>query len=352
MTQEDLQKSVDRRTVVNTAAWAVPVIAVGVAAPFASASCQGGGTFTAPVPQSGNVGSESTRVSFTVPRGVRRISFDVLGGAGGGTSSGRPYGDGRRVQGNLTVTPGEVLTFVTGQGGIFTGNSSAIGGQGYGNGGDVTIPSAGLAGFQFGGSGGGGSAILRGSAPLVVAGGGGGRGASKSQFPQADPAFSDLSTATENAGRQGTSARFVEVGHGSPASGATAGAGATYWSREGNVLVDSGLVVGNSGGSAAGGANGGAGVFKTIQRDGAVFAASSGGGGGGYRGGGSGAAAGYRWDPSGTFGYAVMAMAGAGGNASSFAATSTSNVNFSTGENANGGTDNRAPGRVRVTWSC
>lgn len=356
MSQENQRKAIDRRAVVNAAAWTVPVIAFGATAPFASASCQGGGAFTAPLPQSGDVGPAGTRVTFTVPRGITWITFDVVGGAGGGSSN-RPYAAGRRVQGAVTVTPGEVLTFVTGQGGYYDGNSYSTGGQGYGNGGDVPIPSGNLTGFLIGGSGGGGSAILRGSTPLVVAGGGAGRGHHLGRIVEPDPSFSgDGSTETENATRQGASQRFVEAGHGLPASGATAGAGGAYWSQEGSVIVGSGVVVGNGGGSAAGGANGGNGVSTTVQRTGSLptgaYGTASGGGGGGYRGGGSGAAVRISWDAAGTFSGAMMAIAGAGGNGSSFAATSTSNVVHSTGGNANGGTANRAPGLVRVTWSC
>lgn len=97
--------------------------------------------------------------TYTVPAGVTSIEVDVYGaqgGSGGGyyaINSVGPGGSGARMKGDISVTPGEVLTILVGQ-------------QGGSNGGPH--------GNENGG--GGGSFVVRqsGNVPAVIAGGGGG----------------------------------------------------------------------------------------------------------------------------------------------------------------------------------
>ena len=66
-------------------------------------------------------------VNFTVPNGVTSITVDMAGGSGG-TSGGQSStaGLGGRIQGNISVTPGEVLNIYVGGAG---GNSTNAGGR-------------------------------------------------------------------------------------------------------------------------------------------------------------------------------------------------------------------------------
>ena len=84
--------------------------------------------------------------NYTVPVGVTTITIDAYG-AQGGSYGGFTGGLGARIKGDVTVTPGQVL-------------SVYVGGQG--------VPS------QNAGGGGGGSGVSNGGTALVVAGAGGG----------------------------------------------------------------------------------------------------------------------------------------------------------------------------------
>ncbi len=88
--------------------------------------------------------------SFVVPQGITNIFVKAWGAGGGGTPSitGGTGGAGGYASSWLTVTPGETLTVVVGQGGaMFT---------------------------AFGSGGGGRSEVNRSGVSLLVAGGGGG----------------------------------------------------------------------------------------------------------------------------------------------------------------------------------
>ncbi|WP_098468289.1 hypothetical protein [Serinibacter salmoneus] len=128
-------------------------------------------SYPAPVPD----GQARTETTWTVPAGVTSVTFAVAGGGGGYSNALGAAGSGALITGEMAVTGGQVLTLITGAGGIGNATQEALGGGGYGNGGDVVNP-AGPSGTNFGGSGGGGSAILLAGSPLVVAGGGGGNG--------------------------------------------------------------------------------------------------------------------------------------------------------------------------------
>ena len=122
--------------------------------------------------------SYSTSIQYyTVPTGITSIAIDAVGAKGGTTYSGYAIGgNGGRVQGNMTVTPGQVL-------GIYVGTSPGTiscctTNSGGGNGSGYT----GGYGYYYG-SGGGGCSEVRISPysnvstyRTVVAGGGGGGG--------------------------------------------------------------------------------------------------------------------------------------------------------------------------------
>lgn len=134
-----------RRSVAKGAAWTLPVLAVGAAAPAMAASgCPMlfavAPSYTAPAPSAGASGSVTT--TWTVPRRppVTRICFQIIGGGGGGTGATRAGGSGALLTGGFAVTPGEVLTFVVAAGGVrgaLTGGvfPGVTGGGGYGSGG-------------------------------------------------------------------------------------------------------------------------------------------------------------------------------------------------------------------------
>ena len=122
--------------------------------------------------------------TWTVPQGVTSINVQLWGAQGGGDNyvNNATGGYGGYVNGVLTVTPGQVLTIVVGQGGIkyhtqMTNGSDATYG---GGGGAVTSDLY----SDCGGSGGGRSAISSGGSDLVTAGGGGG---GKVTYPSPTP---------------------------------------------------------------------------------------------------------------------------------------------------------------------
>jgi len=232
--------------------------------------------------------STNTDFSFTgssntyhVPAGVTSVSFDILGAGGGNDTGIAPApGKGGRLQGTLTVTPGDALTVNVGGAGSMGTLSGAAGGF---NGGGNS--------FGFGGSGGGATDIrLNGTSlaqRVAVAGGGAGSGHDGVSFSIAGGAGGSTT---------GGDGEFNADGHkatgGSPTAG---GLGAIFTS----------FMPGMAGMSGAGG-------------DGSVDGVS-GGGGGGYYGGGGGAWSG-------------------GGGGSSFAdALLVSGVTHTSGFNAAGG---------------
>lgn len=109
---------------------------------------------------------------YVVPEGVTSLNFNLIGAGGGrDTSAGAIPGKGGRVEGALSVTPGDVFTVRVGGAGSIGTSSGAAGGY---NGGGIS--------FGYGGSGGGATDIRFGGSALtdriIVAGGGAGSGAS------------------------------------------------------------------------------------------------------------------------------------------------------------------------------
>lgn len=198
-------------------------------------------------------------VAWTVPAGVTSITFDMAGAQGGNSGNGAFGGLGGRVQGQLNVTPGEVVYFYVGQ----QPSGSATGGwNGGGN------------GYNFGsGTGGGGASDIRiGGNTLnhrvVVAGGGGGTGWNCGGQQERGGNGGGSGSAESGYYCNGNNSSYVGGG-GNQGSG---GAGSSYWSS--GATVGSFGQGGNaySGGNYAGGGGGG----------------WYGGGGGSYYGGGGG----------------------------------------------------------------
>ena len=205
-----MSTNISRRKVVAGAAWAAPVVAASAAVPaFASSTVcepEGSAAYTISGQPSGNKNTQK----FTVPAKVDKIIFEVVGGAGGGSSSVHG-GSGASLTGAIPVKEGQVVELVAAAGGVaylervlgneatkdkqyyVWGTRPATGGEGYGNGGDVNaqaIPAdakalvdakypgtdSDMKAALYGGSGGGSSALLIDGAVVALAGGGGGAG--------------------------------------------------------------------------------------------------------------------------------------------------------------------------------
>jgi hypothetical protein len=114
-------------------------------------------------------GKEQT---FKVPAGVKLITVDARGAAGGGNYSGHQGGLGGLITAELPVTPGENLA-------VFVGGSTDGASGGYNGGGEGR--SFMFSGYTFTSYGGGGATDIRESGAalkdrILVAGGGGGLG--------------------------------------------------------------------------------------------------------------------------------------------------------------------------------
>lgn len=212
---------------------------------------------------------------YTVPAGKHLLHIKAKGGDGGRGGFFAPYplngsqpsGRGQRFQGDLLVTPGEILTLYVGSVGAAPGVSTSgevLGGW----------PDGGNSGSGDGvnrGRGGGGSTrIYRGFTPLLICGGGGGL--------RATPAGS-FNTLIGDANRPGFTA-FT----GTPAVGSGGGAGGSPSSGGAGGIF--GPSSGFPGSSLQGG-KGGAGTTDGLATTADIT--SGGGGGGGYYGGGGGA---------------------------------------------------------------
>lgn len=206
--------------------------------------------------------------TFQVPAAISPAKLTVyMWGAGGGGTTGtsRPTnygGAGAYIQGILTVTPGETLGIIVGQGGIAITSNGAAAATTYGGGGGV--PSGGNSTQNS--SGGGRSAIQRAAADIVTAGAGGGSGMTNTGANPTSPVAYTLAggaaawTGTASAGDYPSSSSYAGQG------GTTSGGGLS-----GNKAL----------GDAAAAANG-------SQYTGGSAGQYGGGGGGGYYGGGGG----------------------------------------------------------------
>ena len=196
----------------------------------------------------GEVTVNSGVQSWVIPNGVTSLQIEAFGAAGGYNvyCSSFKGGNGARMKGIFSVTPGQVLNVVVGQKGLDGGSNSS----------------------NDTGSGGGGTFVwIEGeSTPLVVAGGGGAgaictSGGNSSDAPGMHGVTDQSGTADRRGGSSGGS-------NGSDGSGSGAGKGWLTVRYSPNGGVDA---------SPNGGFGGG----------GAVSGTHSGGGGGGYSGGGA-----------------------------------------------------------------
>ena len=245
--------------------------------------------------------------NWTIPAGITEITVDVIGASGGlGTSPNNSNGGrGVRMQGVLTVTPGNVLKILVGEKGVNATNNG-------------------------GGGGGGGSFIVNSAnSPLVIAGGGGG-----GQGNCCAVYVNGVDASTGTSGTVGTDN-----------SGTTQGAGGTNGNGGGEA---SSLSSGAGGGLLTNGANGSANGGRSFLNGGAGGASidwssytgagrggfgsgggahgGAGGGGGGYSGGG-GAGGSSNWS------------GGGGGGSYSIATSQTNTAGFQTGN-----------GIIRITY--
>jgi len=239
-----------------------PVSVSNIANTFYFGQLGGGGTF---IPAAGTnqvlnfVGSVTQ--TFTVPSGVTQLYAYAWGGGGGG-SSGTSGGAGGYSFGYFSVTNGEVLSAVVGEGGfissatastaVFTNTLNAFPNGGWGAGRST----------GRGGAGGGSTAILRGTNFLVVAGGGGG---------------GSVATGSGSAGGGGGTSGQSGFG-----TAGLVGGGGTQDAGGAAGTTALGLAITNSAGSFGLGGNSGLTTNANVQ--------ASGGGGGGWFGGGGGVA--------------------------------------------------------------
>lgn len=118
--------------------------------------------------------------TYTVPAGVYSVNVKEWGGGGGGGNAGGwsygfAGGGSGYTDGDIAVTPGQVLTVMAGGGGV-NGTVYHPSQYSYGGGGPGQISGS---DFRYGAQGGGRSAIIYGGADLLTAGGGGGGGSSR-----------------------------------------------------------------------------------------------------------------------------------------------------------------------------
>ena len=194
-----MSTNISRRKVVAGAAWAAPVVAASAAVPAFASSTQCEPEGSAAYTISGTAAGAKTVKTFKVPAKVDKISFTIIGGAGGTVlSDAAQGGSGAKLTGTIEVKEGQVVEIVAAAGGIgklVNGRPSepVTGGEGYGNGGSppaFTIPSDVIAEVNsrwskdsmikrpamYGSSGGGSSALVVDGTVVAVAGGGGGAG--------------------------------------------------------------------------------------------------------------------------------------------------------------------------------
>jgi hypothetical protein len=287
--------------------------------------------------------------TFTVPAGVTAIQVTVWGA--GGSGGGAPGGAGAFIQGILTVTPGQVLSLLVGQGGVFNGTSSSFGGGG-----------ATAAALNYTGSGGGRSAIQTilsvtissasgsGSAityttttnhglqlgqPVTIAGlspSGFNGNFAVASIPTSQQ-FTVTSTQSGSSSGTGTiTAELLNIGGGGagPENGGFGNGGAATFS--GTAFAAGSSYGGGGGSQTSGGAAGGGGssAFPTAGTflQGGLGGSAGGGGGGGYYGGGGG-------------GWTAAAGNGGGGGGSSY--TSFTGFSITLGSNSPNSA-NQAPG--------
>jgi len=274
--------------------------------------------------------------TFQVPASIFPAKLTVyMWGAGGGGTTGtsRPTnygGAGAYVQGILTVTPGETLGIIVGQGGIAITTNGAAAATTYGGGGGV--PSGGNSTQNS--SGGGRSAIQRANADIVTAGAGGGSGMTNAGANPTSPAAYTLAggaaawTGTASAGDY-PPGYSTYAGQGGTISGGGA-SGASY--LDGSVIY-----VGTNG----------------SQYTGGMAGQYGGGGGGGYYGGGGGNGGdfGYGHGGGGGSSYTDLLANPTGSNSTNgYSAPNTSSSYYQSNVGAGGTTGVGGNGLIVLTY--
>lgn len=361
-----------RRHLAQGAGWSLPVLlGTSMVPSYAASQSCANGTFVAPAPV--GTSDQAVTTTWTVPEGVSKICFSVLGGGGG-----RSYlsymqgGPGGLITGELMVTPGQQLTLVVAAGGIGAPSLAATGGGGYGDGGSVLEPSqeASAAGTlnSYAGSGGGGSAILLGTGdsatPLVVAGGGGGGGFA-GWWTLKEPGITPRQWTVGSRPSAGGAGQTVGVNSilmstervtattygGGGASGGKGGAGGANGALtnmiDGVEIVEFDQIPGNPGQDGFK-AKGGDGNISYIHQAGYTNVMRSGAGGGGYGGGGSGglvSAASISQNSKSTG--QVGASGGGGGN---YVASQVLGAKVALGTNGGTARNVRLPGAIAIQY--
>ena len=154
---------ISRRKIVAGAAWAAPVVAASAAVPaFASSTepCTDLGTTKSIANSSTHLNNAAVVNTYTASDSTT-FTFDITGGAGGGTRDRNPGGQAANVTGTLNLKAGDVVTVVVASGGTGLADAKDVfsatdtesddvrtaaklawqngteGGRGYGNGGDT-----------------------------------------------------------------------------------------------------------------------------------------------------------------------------------------------------------------------
>lgn len=235
----------------------------------------GGGTFI-PAGNSNQVFNfvPATTQTFTVPSGVTQLYAYAWGAAGAG-GSGVSGGAGGYSFGYFSVTNGEVLSVIIGEGGFVSSTTTATSvstntANPFPNGGWGASKHT-----QRAGAGGGSTAILRGTNYLVVAGGGGGSSGGAGGGgggTSGQSGFQQAGSTTGQAGGGGTQSAGGSTGSGIIALSVTNTAGSFYLGGNGGFTTNL-IAIGSGGGG--GGFYGGGGGYGIVNNQG-------GGGGSGY----------------------------------------------------------------------
>lgn len=220
--------------------------------------------------------SDST---WTVPSGVSSVDAYLLGASGGGAAdygADGKRGYGGRVDGVLTVTPGETIyTHIGGAGSTAAGGANGGGAPGAYNGGGATT------------GGGGGTDLRRGGDTITdrfcAAGGGGGRGGGSSGYTLHPPSRTGGSAGgiTGADGQWGSNSAFDNGsggGGGGPSSGGSAG---SHSGNPGTSGIGGNGATRSSGGYTLNGGGGGGGGWYGGGGGGAPNSSGNGSGGGG-----------------------------------------------------------------------
>lgn len=374
-------RAIDRRTVVKGAAWSVPIVAAAVAAPMSSASGCGAlaGSFDT---------TDAGIYQQWIPQCATTVNYLVRGGGGAvaNTVNGDVFGRAAEITGTLLLPAdwaGGYLKLIVGAGGEARQYGVAMGGIGFGRGGNGTntVNNSGNGETAWSLAGGGGSALLFADTVLVTAGGGGASGVAltnvvdgvrvaEPSMQTSDHALSGFPFGTGSQNKPngiGIGMRHPDVATAGllmgPARGAENGgtSRSATWSTTSFTVTDS--YAGGDGTAFGtglnGGGNGGAGATAVVgyQLPGETAKLPNGpvggGGGGGYSGGAGGGFAFARLN-YGAYRQLAAAVASGGGAGRSYLAGSVSGIDvagtvgvFTEGAEVRQG----HLGRVRVSWS-